>query len=370
MRVTSGIASTAHLLRTLLAAGVGTHRTTAALGRKSTTRMALSATVGRVSLLVLGVGRLGIPSWGADEPVKTGTFLEVMAVDPTSPATLKAGNMAKVKIRYHCATAKTVRIWAQPYTKGSCTADAFWEPSAVESNGMGELERFVVFYAPARVDELRVSMVNAKTNGREVLDEVSHPVDLKWGGFVFGRVDPVGKTFPDLSFTSIQGDDVNLAAMKGKVVLLHFWSGYSSSFRRELPYLIAVHDRYHANGFEIVGINLDGDNMAIGRLAVLEQVRAAKAKSKTNRFNNLDTDMPKGKAGLQAYIKVMGMTWPQYYDGKGLGNNEIVKDLGLTRVYCSYLIDRQGVVRHYNTEPKLLEEAVEKLIAEDPQAGP
>src|SRR6185436_16430557 len=37
---------------------------------------------------------------------KSRTFLEVLAVDPPSPAKLKAGQKANVKIRYQCATAE------------------------------------------------------------------------------------------------------------------------------------------------------------------------------------------------------------------------------------------------------------------------
>lgn len=46
---------------------------------------------------------------------------------------------------------------------------------------------------------------------------------------------------------------------KGKVLVLDFWATYCPPCREEVPHLIALQKRYGAQGLNVVGLNVGGD---------------------------------------------------------------------------------------------------------------
>jgi len=122
-----------------------------------------------------------------------------------------------------------------------------------------------------------------------------------------------GYAFPALEFTSLRGEQINMANLKYKVVLLDFWATWCGPCRRVMPDLVETYKEYHGKGFEIIGISLDKD-----------------------------------QAQLEKYMQDTGITWPQYYDGLSW-NNKISKRFGIRGIPHIVLLDKNGVI-HFNTD--------------------
>jgi peroxiredoxin len=139
----------------------------------------------------------------------------------------------------------------------------------------------------------------------------------------------VGSEPVAFSVTSIDGKKLSPADFKGKVLLIDFWATWCGPCVMEMPNVKSVYSRYHAKGFEIVGISLD-----------------------------------QSRDKLDAYIQQQQIEWPQYFDGKWWSNDVAVK-YGITSIPTTVLIDRKGKIRYKTLRGKQLEKAVQELLAEE-----
>src|SRR5882762_4870715 len=74
----------------------------------------------------------------------------------------------------------------------------------------------------------------------------------------------VDQTKPlDLAVTAVDGSKIDLSKLRGKVVLIDFWATWCPPCREEVPNVVAAYQKYHGQGFEIVGVSLDQDKDAM-----------------------------------------------------------------------------------------------------------
>lgn len=64
---------------------------------------------------------------------------------------------------------------------------------------------------------------------------------------------------PNVTFKNLEGGDVALSSLKGKVVLLNFWATWCEPCRGEIPVLIGLQQQYSSKGFTMLGASMDDD---------------------------------------------------------------------------------------------------------------
>jgi cytochrome c biogenesis protein CcmG, thiol:disulfide interchange protein DsbE len=66
----------------------------------------------------------------------------------------------------------------------------------------------------------------------------------------------VGQQAPDFDLAGKQGN-VKLSDYKGKTVYLDFWASWCGPCKQSFPWMNEMHAKYAAQGFAVVGINVD-----------------------------------------------------------------------------------------------------------------
>jgi thiol-disulfide isomerase/thioredoxin len=67
----------------------------------------------------------------------------------------------------------------------------------------------------------------------------------------------IDKAAPALSLIQLDGQPFDLAKLRGKVVLIHYWATWCAPCKKEMPILNAFYRRYHDRGLELIGISAD-----------------------------------------------------------------------------------------------------------------
>lgn len=134
---------------------------------------------------------------------------------------------------------------------------------------------------------------------------------------------------PTWSATTLDGRPIGSDSLRGQVLLVNVWATWCFPCRAEMPLLQRMHDRHAARGFAVVGLSVDRGPVA----------------------------------EVEAFLRERRVTYPVAVVGE-----EAIAAFGGVRGYpTSFVVDRQGVVRHAvigPLAPATLELAVRRLLEE------
>jgi thiol-disulfide isomerase/thioredoxin len=72
-----------------------------------------------------------------------------------------------------------------------------------------------------------------------------------------------GPPAPDVTLKDLEGKDLSIAQLKGKVVLVNFWATWCDPCRFEIPWLIEMQQKYGAQGFTVLGVAMDEEGRSV-----------------------------------------------------------------------------------------------------------
>lgn len=129
-----------------------------------------------------------------------------------------------------------------------------------------------------------------------------------WGGDLF-----VGDRAANFTLKSNKGENLRLSEQRGQVVLISFWAQWCGTCKQQLKELESLYNQHKDKGFQVWGINLDGD--------------------------------PK-EAAFRA--QEMGLSFPVLYDQEHL----VAQAYEVDELPSVVLIDRDGIIRYVKEDYK------------------
>ena len=135
----------------------------------------------------------------------------------------------------------------------------------------------------------------------------------------------VGDMAPDFGVKTLDGQNMRLADLKGKVVLVDFWAGWCAPCVAEIPNMQTIKAAHAGNGkFVMMGLSLDDKE---------EDVRG--------------------------FVKRAKIDWPQAWVGI---DSEPVKAYGATAIPATFLIGPDGRIVARDFRGEELKKAVEAAL--------
>ncbi len=140
------------------------------------------------------------------------------------------------------------------------------------------------------------------------------------------QLSAIGSEAPNFTQLTPEGTSVSLSDFRGKYVLVDFWASWCGPCRKENPNVVKVYNKFHAKGFEVLGVSLD--------------------QNKKNWMKAIESDR---------------LVWTQVSDLNGW-SNEVAKQYGIKSIPSSLLIDPNGIIIAKNLYGEELERTVARLF--------
>lgn len=190
-------------------------------------------------------------------------------------------------------------------------------------------------FAPDALVQLAVDSEVTSTDDSEKAIDWYKLCSSRYPGTDFGkrakgaitRLGSFGRTFPFVSKTAA-GRDFNLASLKGKIVVLHYWETWCIQ-DDELEVLAKLAKKYK-DDIVIVGCNIESGEGA------------------TDKFKSF----VKSKSSI--------MTWTQLHEPGGVDNSPLAHQLGVALEPLIVLVDKEGKLVESNISTGDLEREIER----------
>lgn len=153
-------------------------------------------------------------------------------------------------------------------------------------------------------------------------EELTHRIDDD-----LRRIAMLGRPLA-MSWTSTRGQEIDVAKLRGKVVIICFFADWSPPAMFELDRLRELAARFPARDVQALGISLD-----------------------------------ENAATLAATLRAHKLDWPVYFDGKGW-ESPLVRSLGINSLPTAWMLDRRGNLRTLNARAGEEEATLMQLLRE------
>ena len=117
---------------------------------------------------------------------------------------------------------------------------------------------------------------------------------------------PVSGLAPNFALKTLDGREITLSELKGKVVLLDFWATWCGPCKESIPHLVQIYKSNHEKGIELIGMSID-----------------------------------KGDADtVRHFVRSMDIPYPII-----ITPEEVARDYGVSAIPTTILIDKEGKIR-------------------------
>jgi len=127
-----------------------------------------------------------------------------------------------------------------------------------------------------------------------------------------------GRMAPAFALNDLNGKKVPLSSYRGKALLINFWATWCAPCKIETPWIVELRNKYASQGFEVLGIDTEGDDLKPD-----DKVGWAKAQEAASKF-----------------VAQEKIPYPVLLDGDSIS----VPYGGLDELPTSFFVDRKGNV--------------------------